>query len=273
MQDGESLPAGRRKQRRETHLAGVRLDAHLQLPLPPAADGIELAPTLAVPHRRRLEALIDLLRVALELETHCDFGDGPQPNGPGRAAFFAHFEGWREALEDWEERLRRARAAPAALWAELDEAARHIGLPEPPLQVGPLVDQLATLTVQRSREGRLGVPHTLFQQSLRSGHGESARTMVYVEGQGVAQLLGDNRPLAAEIERRVQRLFDAIQASEAALEVGRTSDAVRKAKDGLLRRLNALAAADAIAFAPACPVCSAQIASPLELARSPVSSV
>jgi hypothetical protein len=267
MQDGELVQAGRRRRWREINPSSVHRGVQPQ-PLPHIANAVERAPSgsaeVAIPHRRQLEALIDLLRVALELEIRCDFGDGPQPNGPGRAAFLVHFRGWQQMLEDWEERLRRARSAPAALWVALDEAAREMGLPEPPLQIGPVVDRLATLTVQRSREGRLGAPHALFVQSLRSGYGEAARTIVYVEGQNVAHLRGDNRPLAAEIERRVQRLFDVIQSSEAALEVGRASEAVRETKERLLRRLNALAASDAIAFAPGCPVCAVQAASPLE---------
>ncbi|HMG99743.1 MAG TPA: hypothetical protein VK546_12525 [Gaiellales bacterium] len=261
MGNGDPLQAGPRQPWRDTGqliplLGGATRSTHRRRSRPAGVSAAGASEGRGQ-HRRQLEALIDLLRTALELETRCDFGDGAQAVGAGRAAFVAHFEGWQDALSDWEERVRRARVAPAALWAFIDDAARGMGLPEPPLALGPLVDRLSMLTAQRSREGHLGIPHPLFAQCLPSGHGGSAYTTIYLEGEGVARLSGDSAALAGALVAGIQRLFDDAQQVEAAHEVGRSADAVQEAKHDLLSRLNELAAADAIAFAPSCPVCRA----------------
>src|SRR5690242_11708275 len=111
MDDAEPLPADRRQARRETRAAGAarsqsrrpgrpRLTVVAENSQAPVSDGRAPTAAAAVPewHRRQLEALLDVLRVALELETRFDFGDGPQADGPGRVAFLAHFDGWRKAL-------------------------------------------------------------------------------------------------------------------------------------------------------------------------------
>jgi hypothetical protein len=210
-------------------------------------------------HRRQLEAAIDLLRVSLELESHCDFGDPPGGDGRGRAAFVAHFDGWEPVLLEWEETVRRQRSAPAKLWSWLAASAGEMGLTEPPLALGPLIDRLAILTVQRSRDGSLRVRHPLFVQELTSGHGAQARVAVYIEGQRVAMLPEGKEPRGlspgVRLCEAIQTLFDAAQSSEVAADIGRSADQLLEMKHVLLERLNELAAADTIEFAELCPVC------------------
>jgi hypothetical protein len=171
----------------------------------------------------------------------------------------AHHEGWKEALLDWEEKVRRLRSAPARLWSWLAASAGEMGLTEPPLALGPLIDRLAILTVQRSRDGSLRTRQRLFVQELRSGHGAQACVAVYVEGERVALLRSGEQPLGlspgARLCEAVQTLFDAAQSSDIAADIGRSADELLETKHLLLERLNTLAAADAFDFAEVCPVC------------------
>jgi hypothetical protein len=228
-------------------------------PAPPGAHVGSLPAVVGERHRRQMEAAIDLLRVSLELESHCDFGDPPGGDGRGRAAFVAHFEGWEGALLAWEETVRRQRSAPAKLWSWLAASAGELGLTEPPLALGPLIDRLAILTVQRSRDGSLRVRHPLFVQELTSGHGAQKRVAVYVEGQRVAMLPEGTDPLGlspgARLCEAIQTLFDAAQLSDVAADIGRSADQLLEMKHVLLERLNELAAADTMEFAEVCPVC------------------
>src|ERR1700722_5567510 len=57
---------------------------------PAGAEQGERAP-VATAHREDLEAHMDLLRMAVELEGPCDFGDAPGAEPYHREAFLAHF--------------------------------------------------------------------------------------------------------------------------------------------------------------------------------------
>jgi len=213
---------------------------------------------LSVGHRRDLEATVDLLRIAIELESACDFGDTSSAQRLRRAAFLAHFGDWDQELCGWDGAVERARAAPAALWSWMAQRATEVGLREPPLELGPLIDRLGILTVQRSRDGHLAMRQKLLVQQLRSGHGPDRRIVIYVEGQGVGQLLGEDDPSSrhgAYLAARIQELFDVAQRTEQARELQRAADLLQDAKHALLGRLNVLGASDSIEFAERCPIC------------------
>jgi hypothetical protein len=225
---------------------------------PPPLEHAAAPAGLSLRHRRQLEASVDLLRIAIELESECDFGDTSVAQRSNRVAFLAHFGDWEEALGEWDGAVARARDAPAALWSWMTAFAPRIGLREPPLELGPLIDRLAILTVQRSREGCLAMPQQLLVQPLRSGHGQTTRIVIYVEGQRVGQLLGEEDPRSrhgAYLAGRIQELFDLAQETDEAHELQRAADLLQEAKHALLGRLNLLAASDSIEFADRCPVC------------------
>jgi hypothetical protein len=144
---------------------------------PPPLGAAPAAPT--VRHRRQLEASVDRLRIAIELEAECDFGDTAPEDRWRRIAFLTHFDGWEEPLREWDAAVARARAAPAALWSRMAARAGQVGLREPPLELGPLIDRLAILTIQRSRSGLLGMPQKLLVQPLCSGYGTDRRIVIY----------------------------------------------------------------------------------------------
>jgi len=210
-------------------------------------------------HREDLEELLDLLRATVELESRCDFADregGPPRN---REVFLAHFGELDASLLAWDERVERVRAAPGALWESLARGAAARGLVEPPFSVGPLVDRLAVMTVERSRRGQLGVPHALSIERFRDNVGGRPFVSLYMEGQRVASLPqgpeADARAATLTAESLIQACFDDAQHSEEALEIDDARDALLDLKAHLLGLLAEHAAADSFTASANCPIC------------------
>jgi hypothetical protein len=228
---------------------------------------LELAPVSAA-HREDLEAQMDLLRMAIELEGPCDFGDERGGKQENRDAFLAHFGELEAELEGWNACVEDLRGAPAALWSWFEENARRLRIAEPPFSVGALIDRLAILTAERSRRDERSVPRALQLETFRdrvAGGGECLS--LYVEGQNVAQFPAEPastaQPRIAAAATVVQQLFDDAQHCEEAGEITASHDGLLDRKQPLLERLAMHASVDAIVFAPVCPACrrSAQAAS------------
>lgn len=220
---------------------------------------VEAGPVSAE-HREELEARMDLLRMSIELEGPCDFGESSEVAGASRAAFMAHFGELEGDLEDWNGRIERMRGAPAALWLWFEAGARKRRMSEPPYAIGALIDRLAILTAERSRKGQLAVPRGLQLEQFRDRVGGSERLSLYVEGQNIAHFPAEPastaQPRVAAASALVQQLFEEAQDCDEAAEVMRAHDALLDLKQPLLERLAMHASVDAIVYAPACPVCS-----------------
>jgi hypothetical protein len=210
-------------------------------------------------HREDLESRMDLLRMAVELEAPCEYGDPQGAGAERRQAFMAHFRELQAPLEEWNERIERVRAAPATLWSWFERAARKRGVSEPPFALGALIDRLAILTTERSRHGELDVAHPLQVERFRDRVSGVERLSLHVEGQNVARLPAEP---AATIEQRataaekvLQKLFDDAQRSNQAREVASARDALLDLKQPLLERLAIHASVDEILFEPDCAAC------------------
>jgi len=229
-------------------------------------------------HREDLEALMDLLRVAIELESSCDFGEradsgsgggssdgsaGGAGDSQNRAAFFAHFRELETALQEWDECVERLRAAPGSLWRWLARSTASRCLSEPQYSVGALIDRLAILTIERARHGRLTTRHKLYVQCFIDRSGKAELMSLYVEGQNVARVPAEPEATVAQrtdhAAELIQRLFDDAQTSSEAAEIASARDALLEIKQPLLDRLTLAASVDAISFSPACPRCQAAL--------------
>lgn len=212
-------------------------------------------------HREDLEGVMDLLRVAIQLDSRCEYGDGPGGSQQNRSAFLAHFHDLRAPLAEWNARVEEVEAAPGALWGWLARATTERGIAEPPFSVGALIDRLAILTSERARQERLDVPHRLYFERFRDRSAEGERVSVYVEGQNAVWLASDPPETLEEriegAESAIQALFDDAQRSEAAQEVVGARDALLDLKQPLLDRLAEQASHDVILIAADCPVCGA----------------
>jgi hypothetical protein len=204
---------------------------------------------------------MDLLRVSIDLEGACDYGDAGNESAPNRTAFLAHFGELEKLLREWDAAVARVQAAPGSLWSWFERTARKRGIREPPFALGALIDRLAILTADRARHGRLGAPHRLSVEHHRDRLREGERVSMYVEGQHVGYLPDDSEPA---LERRVrtaealiQELFDDAQHSRQAAEIVNARDLLLDLKRPLLDQLAEQASLDVFAFAPKCPVCSA----------------
>jgi hypothetical protein len=210
-------------------------------------------------HLEDLEAQMDMLRVAIELESHSDFGDLQDGDRRNRTSFLAHFPELGTALDEWDTIVERAQGAPGSVWGWFAQATSERGFTEPPFALGPLIDRLATLTVERARHGRLDTPHRLYLQRFDNGSTGGAHVSLYVEGQNVARLIAEpSTTPERQIEaagQRVQALFDDAQSCEQAEEIASARDALLAAKQPLLARLALHASVDAIEFATSCPFC------------------
>lgn len=211
-------------------------------------------------HRDELEARIDMLRMAVDLEDACEFADAPGRERPRRVSFLAHFPDMEAPITEWNACVERVRSAPAELWTWFEHAARMRGITEPPYALGALIDRLAILTAERSRSGELGVPHELRVEHFRDRVGGIECVSLFVDGQNIARLpcaasdgVEPDVPAAVAV---VQSLFDEAQSTTEALEVGRVRDALLDLKQPLLDGLAAHASADSLALTPACPVCA-----------------
>jgi hypothetical protein len=214
-------------------------------------------------HHEDLEALHNALRAAVELESRCDFADPPNGRQHNRESFLAHFSELEDALGEWDAEVERVRAAPGALWDWYARAAVERDINEPPFAVGPLIDRLATWTVERARHGQLSTPHELYMQHFKDAFDGEEYVSVYVEGQKVAKLPGEPR---ADAQRRIdavdgliQRLFDDAQSCEEAREIDQARDSLLDLKHELLDRLALYAMFTPALFAADCPLCQRTI--------------
>ncbi|HMD57884.1 MAG TPA: hypothetical protein VKG82_10480 [Solirubrobacteraceae bacterium] len=202
---------------------------------------------------------MDLLRMAIELEGACDFGDRPGEAPENREAFLAHFVELEDELDEWNARVERLRAAPAALWGWFEANARKRRISEPPFTVGPLIDRLAIVTAERSRAGQLAVPRGLQLEQFRDRVAGGERLSLHVEGQIVAHFPSEPEPTAqpriAAAAALVQHLFEDAQRCDEAGAIVHAHDALLDLKQPLLERLAMHASVDAIVFAVDCPGC------------------
>jgi hypothetical protein len=224
-------------------------------------------------HLEELEAQMDMLRVAIEREDRADFGEARGVDRSNRASFLTHFADLDAPLEEWDAVAERAQAAPGSVWRWLTQATSERGFTEPPFAVGPLIDRLATLTVERARRGRLHKPHLLDLEYVESRSVYGTHVDVYVDGQNVAELpatsVASTQGQLEAIGQRIQELFDDAQSCEQAKEVASATDALLMLKRPLLDRLALHASTDAVAFDASCQAC--QGGARMEaLARSPV---
>jgi len=206
---------------------------------------------------------MDLLRMAVDLEAPCEFGDLPGTGEGRKEAFMAHFRELQEPLEEWNEQVERVRSAPAALWSWYERAAHKRGVSEPPFAVGALIDRLAILTAERSRHGELGVHHALQMERFRDRVSGLERISLHLEGQNVARLPSEPATTieqrSADAEALLQKLFDEAQRSNQANEIANSRDALLDLKQPLLERLAIHGSVDAILFDPACPACRTEL--------------
>ena len=226
--------------------------------MPAPEQSLEETP-IGSEHREDLETLLDILRMSIELEDRCGYGDPPSGEQRNRAAVLAHFPELEALLGEWDARVERVQAAPGALWGWFERSASRRGIGEPPFVVGALIDRLALLTVERARSGQLDVAHDLTLQHFNDRLAGGERVSLYVEGQNVAQLPGDPQ---ATLPRRIdtvheliQQLFDDAQSSAQAVAIGSARDALMDIKLPLLDHVAQEAASDSLHVAAGCPFC------------------
>jgi hypothetical protein len=214
---------------------------------------------VAAGHRMHLEAQMDNLRMAIDLDRLSDFGDLSDDDQPNRASFLAHFPGLVTPLDEWDTLVKRDQAAPGAIWGWFAQAADERGFTEPPFAVGQLIDRLATLTVERARSGVLRKSHRLELQVFKTRSPQGEHVNLHVEGQNVAQLPAEPAVAGEEqievARRRIQALFDDAQRCDEAQEVRRASNKLLLTKQPLLERLALHASVEPLAFAAGCPIC------------------
>lgn len=224
-------------------------------------------------HLEKLEAQMDVLRVAIERGDRADFGEPRGVDRSNRASFLTHFADLDAPLHEWDTVAERAQATPGSVWRWFTQATSERGFTEPPFAVGRLIDRLATLTVERARQGRLHKRRRLELEYVERRSAYGTHVDVYVEGQNVAGLpatsAASTQAQLEAIGQRIQELFDDAQSCKQAKEVASATHALRIAKRPLLDRLALHASTDAVAFNAGCPVC--QRGALLEaLARRPV---
>jgi hypothetical protein len=215
-------------------------------------------------HRDGLELLLSGFQLAVRLDNRCDYGDPFGDRPQNRTIFAAHFRELDGPLEAWNAAVERVRSASDALWAWFGQQASERGIAEPVYAVGPLVDRLATQTLERSRRGgAVGPSDALASRHFTDAFGEDRNVSIYLEGQKVATVPGspeaDLRRRLAEADRQIQTLFEDGQASGAADEVGEAREALLALKQPLLGRLECQLAIAPVTFAPDCPVCRAVV--------------
>lgn len=215
-------------------------------------------PAVRPAHQEDLEGQMDLVRMAIELEGPADLASGPR-GAEHRESFLAHFDELEEPLAEWNSCIERTHAAPEALWSWFERAAAKRGVEEPPYATGALIDRLAIVTTERSRQGQLGSPYELRLERFTDRVGGGERLSLHAEGQNVVQIVGTPHAAAEralnEAADTIQALFDDAQGSKAAAEVGDARDAMLDLKQPLLEALASAAAQDPITVAEQCPVC------------------
>jgi hypothetical protein len=210
-------------------------------------------------HLEDLEAQMDVLRAAIERESFSHFADPQDGEQAGRAAFLAHFAELDAALREWDTVVARVQAGSASVWDWFARATSERGFTEPPFALGPLIDRLATLTLQRAPHGRPGGAHRLEVQHFVNRSLRGDRVSLYVEGQNVAELpaasAANPQTGIAAAGQRVQALFEDGQSSRQADELASARDALLALKQPLLDRLALHASLEGVAFATSCPIC------------------
>lgn len=239
----------------------LRLATRLHWPDPLAQAESAANRPIDAEHLTDLEAQMDLLRVAVELESRADYGDTPSGDQRNRTSFLAHFAELESALAEWDAAVERVQAASATVWGWFEHATSARGLTEPPFALGPLIDRLGTLTVERARHRRLDTPHRLYLQRFEGK--STGHVSVYVDGQNIAQLPAGS---PATVQRRadaigqcVQTLFDDAQTCGQAAELVSARDSLLSLKQPLLDGLALHASLEAVAFAASCPFCQRQL--------------
>ena len=212
-------------------------------------------------HREELEADVDMLRAAITLNRRTNFGDPPTDEQQNRSSFLAHVPELDSPLQEWDTLIEEAKTAPGSLWEWLQQATSGRGFTEPPFALGRLIDRLATLTVQRARQGQLDTPHQLQFQRFTDRTIDGTQHTVYVEGQNVLGLpdepTANTQHQIEASEQRIQALFDDAQVSAEAQQVASAINALHAAEQPILERLTLHASAEQIAYAAGCPVCQA----------------
>jgi hypothetical protein len=237
---------------------GLRLIETAVRPLrrePRRADGEEV---VSGGHQDDLEALLEFLRANVELEGRCSFSKPPNDSEAERS-LRAHYPDSYALLRQWNKRLERDRAAPERLWKWLAQTAARQGIAEPPFSIGPLIDRLAVMTVEKALDGALGVPqHLGFERSAASAGGVRM-AVVYLEREPLARIRAEDGSLDLDeverVEATIRSLFDEARGSEEAREIGRAHDSLLDLKRDLLEHLAADAAVDPIPVNAGCPVC------------------
>jgi hypothetical protein len=218
---------------------------------------------IGLEHEEDLKALLDMLRATVQLELKCDYDEPSSAPQQNRSAFQAHFGGSGDLLDEWDERVQRARAAPGTLWYWFERAAAELGLAEPAFAVGALIDRLATCTLERARRGCLSTPHKLYLQHFKDRFDGREYMSIYVEGQKIAKLScgapsGDISQQIEAADRRIQQLFDDAQSCPEAAEIENARDSLLDLKHLLLDRLVRYAAVTPILVTSDCPFCQQQ---------------
>jgi hypothetical protein len=219
----------------------------------------QVVPTIDVAHREDLEAALDLLRAELALEARLRDGE-PQPDEELlQRAVRAHLGELGAALGEWEARLERARLAPAGLWSWLGEQAATLGVSEPPFLLGPLVDTLAMLIVERARGWELDLGYELALHRLDDRFDGERHASLYLGDRMLARVAlaegAAGEAAVLDAERRLQELFDLARVSGPAREISDSRDSLLALKQHLLGGLKHDARRSTLRFTSACPIC------------------
>lgn len=211
-------------------------------------------PPVDARHQEDLETLLELMRANVSLESRCQVGDG---DGAQRDAFAAHFARLGASIEDWNERVIRAQAAPVALWRWLAHETARRGIVEPPFMVGAVIDHVAVVVLELARAGTLTTHRDLVFRRFGEVARDPAAILVYHETSRMARLAPapHAEEAVAQAERLIQRLLDDALACAEAEEVARSRDVLLDLKHDLLEWLATEAAVDPLPLALGCPVC------------------
>jgi hypothetical protein len=210
-------------------------------------------------HQAELDALLGLLHTAVALEMRCELSELPAADTCDREYFRAHFATLDRARGEWNAAVDRVHAAPEALWRRFANSARERGITEPPFMVGVLIDQVATSTVERSRQWELDTPREPPLEHFNDRLDGGAYVSVYAMGRRVATLPGgpesDVRRRVEAADSLIRALFAEAQGCSEAREITAAQDALLALKQQLLEQLAARRPGAAFELALGCPRC------------------
>ena len=207
-------------------------------------------------HFRRIEALRELIRSAIELEAVCELSGGLEGRQLNEEVFHAHFGEWVELLEHWDALIEEKRVAPDPLWAKIASECAAGQLQEPPFSLGALIDRLAIILIRRAREWQLGgewEPNLRLESDRIGG---AACWTLYLEGERVARIAGEAEDALRRHGETIVALIRRLEHSEEARAISDNRDAILELKQYLLERFVELAA-EPVQRANGCPVCEA----------------